>query len=62
MKKALIGISVLLFASSSAMAIGLTAEQGKNFTGLNAEIGKSSSGIYLDSQWIKNTRDGAQIG
>ncbi|GBP03557.1 hypothetical protein EVAR_101247_1 [Eumeta japonica] len=39
--------------SSSAMAIGLNAEQGKNTSALDAEIGRSSGGLYLDSQWIK---------
>ncbi len=41
MKTTVIGISLLLCASSSAMAIGLSAEQGKNFTALDAEIGRS---------------------
>ncbi|MBZ6397384.1 MULTISPECIES: YfaZ family outer membrane protein [Pantoea] len=62
MKTTVIGISLLLCASSSAMAIGLSAEQGKNFTALDAEIGRSSGGLYLDSQWVKNTDDGVQIG
>ena len=34
----------LIMASGSALAMGFTAEQGKNFTNLNMEIGKSSSG------------------
>lgn len=37
-------------------------EQGKNFTALDAEVGRSSGGLYLDSQWVKNTDDGVQIG
>jgi len=62
MKLRVISLGLLLCASSSAMAIGLNAEQGKNFTTLDAEIGRSSSGIYLDGQWMKNTDDGVQIG
>lgn len=48
--------------SSSALAIGMTAEQGKNFTNLNAEIGKSSSGAYIEGNWLKNTEDGMYTG
>lgn len=58
MKISLISLSLLLCVSSSAMAIGLNAEQGKNTSALDAEIGRSSGGLYLDSQWIKNTADG----
>jgi len=47
------GPGLALSASSSAMATGLNAEQGKHFTTLRAETGHSSSGIYPDSQWIK---------
>lgn len=43
------------------MAMGFTAEQGKNFTNLNAEMGKTSGGIYLESNWLKNTADGTQV-
>lgn len=56
-----ISLGLLLCASSSAMAMGLNAELGKNYSVLDAEMGRSSSGIYLDSQWIKNTADGVQI-
>lgn len=52
----------LIMASGSALAMGFTAEQGKNFTNLNMEIGKSSSGLYAESNWIKNTHDGSQLG
>ncbi|MFV9671169.1 YfaZ family outer membrane protein [Pantoea sp. KXB45] len=62
MKMSIISLGVLLCVSSSAMAMGLTAEQGKNYSVLDAEMGRSSGGIYLDSQWIKNTSDGVQIG
>ncbi|PXW15081.1 YfaZ family outer membrane protein [Pantoea sp. JKS000250] len=62
MKISLISLGLLLCISSSAMAIGLNAEQGKNTSALDAEIGRSSGGLYLDSQWIKNTADGVQIG
>lgn len=62
MKMSVISLGVLLCVSSSAMAMGLTAEQGKNHSVLDAEMGRSSGGIYLDSQWIKNTSDGVQIG
>ncbi|MBD8109431.1 YfaZ family outer membrane protein [Erwinia persicina] len=62
MKKEKIAALVLLCASSSAMALGVTAEQGKNYTNINAEAGKSSGGLYLESNWVKNTRDGVQIG
>lgn len=61
MKRSLISLCLLLCTSSSAMAIGLNAEQGRNLTTLDAEMGRSSSGIYLDSQWIKNTADGVQV-
>ncbi len=46
------GPGLALCTSSSAMATGLNAEQGKHFTTLEAE-GHSSSSIYPDSQWIK---------
>lgn len=62
MKISIISLAVLLSVSSSAMAMGLNVEQGKNFSVLDAEMGRSSGGIYLDSQWIKNTSDGVQIG
>ncbi len=52
----------LLASSASALAMGFSAEQGKNFTNLNMEMGKSSSGVYLESNWIKNTQDGTQLG
>ncbi|WP_428945060.1 YfaZ family outer membrane protein [Pantoea sp. FN060301] len=61
MKARLIGIGMLLCASSSAMALGITAEQGKNFSNIQAEIGRSSSGLYIDGQWTKNTADGVQL-
>ncbi len=50
------GPGLALCASSSAMATGLNAEQGKHFTTLEAETGRSSSSIYPDSQWIKDDR------
>ncbi|MGK3143582.1 YfaZ family outer membrane protein [Pantoea sp. C2G6] len=62
MKKTLISLSLLLCASSSAMAMGLNVEQGKNYSTLDAEMGRSSGGIYIDGQWVKNTADGVQIG
>lgn len=52
----------LIATSTSSFAMGVTAEQGKNFTNLTAEMGKDSSGIYLEGNWFKNTRDGAQLG
>ncbi|ROP62579.1 YfaZ precursor [Enterobacter sp. BIGb0383] len=60
-------INVVLFASliaasASSFAMGVTAEQGKNFTNLNAELGKDSSGVYLEGNWLKNTQDGIQLG
>ena len=42
--------------------VGFTVEQGKNFTNLNMEMGKSSSGLYAESHWLKNTDDGSQTG
>lgn len=50
------GPGLALCASSSAMATGLNAEQGKHFTTLEAETGRSSRSIYPDSQWIKDDR------
>ncbi len=52
----------LTAVSGSAMAVGFTVEQGKNFTNLNMEMGKSSSGLYAESNWLKNTDDGSQTG
>ena len=40
-------LAALTAVSGSAMAVGFTVEQGKNFTNLNMEMGKSSSGLYL---------------
>ena len=42
--------------------MGGSIEQGKNFTNLNLEMGKSSSGLYAESNWLKNTDDGTQTG
>ncbi len=39
-------LSALAAVSGSALAMGGTVEQGKNFTNLNLEMGKSSSGVY----------------
>lgn len=61
-KTKLILLTALLAASGSSFAMGVTAEQGKNFTNLNAEMGKDSSGIYLEGNWMKNTQDGIQVG
>ena len=36
-------LAALTAVSGSAMAVGFTVEQGKNFTNLNMEMGKSSS-------------------
>ncbi|MEZ1648525.1 YfaZ family outer membrane protein, partial [Enterobacter hormaechei] len=47
-------LSALAAVSGSALAMGGTVEQGKNFTNLNLEMGKSSSGVYLESNWLKN--------
>ena len=55
-------LSALTVLSGSALAMGGTIEQGKNFTNLNLEMGKSSSGVYLESNWLKNTDDGTQTG
>lgn len=52
----------LIASSASAFAVGFTAEQGKYFTNLNIEMGKSSSGLYAESNWIKNTQDGSLVG
>ena len=46
-------LSALAAVSGSALAMGGTVEQGKNFTNLNLEMGKSSSGVYLESNWLK---------
>ncbi|EOW6839574.1 TPA: YfaZ family outer membrane protein [Klebsiella pneumoniae] len=55
-------LAALIAVSGSAMAVGFTVEQGKNFTNLNMEMGKSSSGLYAESHWLKNTDDGSQTG
>ncbi|WP_232551371.1 YfaZ family outer membrane protein [Klebsiella michiganensis] len=55
-------LSALAAVSGSALAMGGTVEQGKNFTNLNLEMGKSSSGLYVESNWLKNTDDGTQTG
>ncbi|HIB5501135.1 TPA: YfaZ family outer membrane protein, partial [Klebsiella pneumoniae] len=55
-------LAALTAVSGSAMAVGFTVEQGKNFTNLNMEMGKSSSGLYAESHWLKNTDDGSQTG
>ena len=55
-------LSALTAVSGSALAMGGTVEQGKNFTNLNLEMGKSSSGLYVESNWLKNTDDGTQTG
>ena len=63
MKKLSVLLSLsLVMASGSALAMGFTAEQSKNYTNLNAELGKSSDGLYAESNWVKNTKDGAQLG
>jgi hypothetical protein len=46
-------LSALTAVSGSALAMGGTVEQGKNFTNLNMEMGKSSSGLYAESNWLK---------
>ena len=55
-------LSALTAVSGSAMAMGFNIEQGKNFTNFSMETGKSSSGLYAESHWLKNTRDGVQTG
>lgn len=63
MKKLSVLLSLsLVMTSGSALAMGFTAEQSKNYTNLNAELGKSSDGLYAESNWVKNTKDGAQLG
>ena len=49
-------LSALTAVSGSALAMGGTVEQGKNFTNLNLEMGKSSSGLYVESNWLKNNK------
>lgn len=58
----LIVFASLIAASTSSFAMGVTVEQGKNFTNTNIEMGKTSSGVYLEGNWMKNTRDGIQLG
>ncbi|WP_049292258.1 YfaZ family outer membrane protein [Franconibacter helveticus] len=48
--------------SSSALAMGGTIEQGKNFTSMNFDLGKTSSGTYIEGGWTKNTDDGNSYG
>ena len=51
-------LSALTAVSGSALAMGGSIEQGKNFTSLNVEMGKSTSGLYTEGSWLKNTDDG----
>lgn len=51
-----------LLVSGSTFAMGLSFEGGKNWTNLEAEMGKSSSGFYLQGNWLKNVEDGSQTG
>ena len=55
-------LSALTAVSGSALAMGGSIEQGKNFTNLNVEMGKSTSGLYAEGNWLKNTDDGTQTG
>ncbi|MFI8417091.1 YfaZ family outer membrane protein [Serratia sp. NPDC078593] len=52
----------LILASSSAFAVGFTSEVGKSYTNFDLEMGKSSSGLYVQSNWTKNVKDGTQVG
>lgn len=52
----------LVMLSSSSYAIGLSSETGKSFTGLDYELGKTSSGLYLQGDWFKNTKNGNYFG
>lgn len=61
-KRNLLLVALLTATSGSAMAMGFTVEQSKNFSNFDLEMGKSSSGIYLESSWLKNTDDGTQTG
>ena len=54
-------LTALTAVSGSALALGGSVEQGKNFTNLNLEMGKSSSGLYVESNWLKNTDDGTLL-
>lgn len=51
-----------LLVSGSALAMGVTLEQGKNWTNMEAEMGKTSNGLYVQGNWLKNTDSGAQAG
>ena len=55
-------LSALTAVSASALAMGGSIEQGKNFTNLNVEMGKSTSGLYTEGSWLKNTDDGTTTG
>jgi hypothetical protein len=55
-------LSALTAVSGSALAMGGSIEQGKNFTNLNVEMGKSTSGLYTEGNWLKNTDDGTTTG
>ncbi|KAE9856947.1 porin, partial [Escherichia coli] len=46
-------LSALTAVSGSALAMGGSIEQGKNFTNLNVEMGKSTSGLYTEGNWLK---------
>lgn len=52
--------ALLSLSSTSVMAMGGSLAQGKDFSNINLELGKSSSGLYVDGNWTKNTDDGSQ--
>lgn len=54
--------SAALAFSASTMAMGGFVEQGKNFSNISGELGKTSSGLYIEGSWTKNTDDGVSYG
>ncbi|MEG7491078.1 YfaZ family outer membrane protein, partial [Enterobacter hormaechei] len=55
-------LSALTAVSGSALAMGGSIEQGKNFTNLNVEMGKSTSGLYTEGNWLTNADVGTTTG
>ncbi|RJT50859.1 MULTISPECIES: YfaZ family outer membrane protein [Rahnella] len=55
-------MAVFLAFSGQTQAVELGAKAGTDFTELNAGMGRQTSGLYIDGNWAKNTKNGRQIG
>lgn len=54
-------VAVMAF-TGQAQALELGAKAGTDFTELNVGMDRATSGLYLDSNWAKNTSNGRQAG